>query len=67
MMWEYKIVALFIPSASSPNRDIKTPEFDLNLLGKESWELVSVVPRGNDPSDTTYGIFKRPRGGGSAL
>lgn len=44
--WEYKVVA-------------STTGAELNVLGREGWELVAVEPRmGNNP--TTF-YFKRPK------
>ena len=66
MQVEYKIVAIYLPSGISPNRDVRTSEFDLNVLGKDGWELIFAY-RAGDVGDSTYGIFKRiavlPTGG----
>lgn len=38
-------------------------KYNLNLLGKEGWELVSTIPIFRDTGDTVKGIqffFKRP-------
>jgi hypothetical protein len=47
MKWEYKL-------------ELNLEEKELNDLGQEGWELVSVSPCGKDHSYTGF-FFKRPK------
>ena len=42
MTWEYKIVSLDTQGFVTTKFDVRGAERDLNRLGKDGWELVSV-------------------------
>lgn len=50
MKWEYKTYESSYPE----------PEFKLNELGREGWELVSVIISQSERLDSYFFYFKRP-------
>ena len=60
MPWEYRIEKIKTSGMVVPNIDTLTAE-DLNLRGKDDWELISTIPmnRGGGILEAVYLIFKR--------
>ena len=50
MKWEYKTYESSYPD----------PEFKLNELGREGWELVSAIPSHSERLASYFFYFKRP-------
>lgn len=59
--WEYLVIAVKIDAQASPLNDVL--QNDLNRMGKDGWELVTVAPRTTEISDgfPFVAIFKRPK------
>ncbi len=60
MPWEYRIEKIKTSGVVVPNIDSLTAE-DLNVRGKDDWELISCIPmnRGGGILEAVYLIFKR--------
>ena len=60
MPWEYRVEKIKTSGMVVPNIDSLTAE-DLNLRGKDDWELISCIPmnRGGGILEAVYLIFKR--------
>ena len=57
--WEYKIEVLdFLMDKDEPLRGI---EAQLNELGKQGWEVVSVTPKMGRGDSWTFVYLKRPK------
>ena len=59
LLYEYEIKRLrplMVSDHSGINNDIKQTIYDLNKLGQDGWELVSVVPAGAE----SLAFLKRP-------
>ena len=54
MKWEYKVTR----DASGPS--ISSSQHDLNLAGRDGWELVSIMKEAEKTGSSLVMIFKRP-------
>jgi hypothetical protein len=57
--WEYLVIAVQIDARVQPGKDVL--QNDLNQMGKDGWELVTVAPRTTELNDghLYVAIFKR--------
>lgn len=60
MRFEYKVVRFAERDAQSKHLDIDVMQQDMNKLGEQGWELVSMNIIGAGTPIAAYAVFKRP-------
>ncbi|MGB9429790.1 MAG: DUF4177 domain-containing protein [Gammaproteobacteria bacterium] len=61
MKFEYKVMRFAERDTQSKHLDTNILEQDLNKLGEQGWELVSMNTIGAGTPIAVYAVFKRPR------
>jgi hypothetical protein len=61
--WEYRTLPLEVEGWINPSVDPARADAELNALGHEGWELVSVLDlnRGHGRTSSLLAVFKRAR------